>query len=337
LALDKNRTLDEKHQVALTRYYIDAGAGAIAVGVHTTQFQIRDPKIGLFEPVLGLCSETVDDHCRRTGRQGVFKIAGICGKVEQALAEVEFALEAGYHAGLVSLGAYAGTDVEIKELLAHCRAVAEIIPIFGFYLQPPAGGLPLPLEFWRGFAEIDNVLAIKIAPFNRYQTLDVVRAVCEAGRQKEISLYTGNDDNIVIDLLTKYRFNTPRGEASVRIVGGLLGQWAVWTQKAVELLDKIHQLTAKDLPAEPELLTLGAQITDANAAIFDAANSFAGCIPGMNTVLYAQGLMGGTCCLDPDETLSPGQEEQIRRVHTDYPHLNDDAFVQENLGGWLAD
>ena len=335
LALDENRELDPKHQKALTRYYIDAGAGGIAVGVHSTQFEIRAANVGLFEPVLTLASETIDEYCEKVSREMIFKIAGVCGKTKQAQAEAEFALDVGYHACLLSLSAFA--DADIETLQEHCRTIAEIMPVVGFYLQPAVGGRVLAYEFWRQFVEIDNVIAIKIAPFNRYQTLDVVRATYRAGREKDIALYTGNDDNIVIDLLTEYKIQTSEGERSVRIVGGLLGQWAVWTKRAVELLTEIHQLYACNSAISSEMLTLAAQVTDANAAIFDAANSFAGCIAGVHEVLRRQGLMVGTWCLNPNERLSPGQKEEIDRLYKAYPHLNDDSFVEENLDSWLAD
>jgi hypothetical protein len=333
LALDSNRRFDERRQRALVRYYIDAGAGGIAVGVHTTQFAIRDPAISLFEPVLSLAAEAIDDWRTKRGR-AILQIAGICGRTEQAGQEAAFARELGYHAGLLSLGAYAGDDVDT--ILRHCQAIADILPLVGFYLQPAVGGRILPYGFWRKFAEIENVIAIKIAPFNRYQTLDVVRAVCDAGCEDEIALYTGNDDNIVIDLLSEYVFDTPSGKRSARIVGGLLGHWAVWTKRAVELLDQVHAIVESGAPVPREMLTRAVQVTDCNAAIFDAANQFAGCIAGIHQVLMKQGLLSGTWCLDPQETLSPGQKEEIERVYRAYPSLNDDAFVRENLAGWLA-
>ena len=331
LALTSDRKLDVRHQRALTRYYIDAGAGGIAIGVHSTQFEIRDPRVGLFEPVLQLASRTIDEWCKVRGRS-ILKIAGVCGKTEQALREAGFARESGFHACLVSLGALASES--LPALVSHCRQVSGVMPVIGFYLQPSVGGRILPYRFWREFADIDNVLAIKIAPFNRYQTLDVVRAVCEAGRESDITLYTGNDDNIVIDLLTEYRIQTPRVEKKLRIVGGLLGHWAVWTRKAVEQLEEIRTLRSCDAPIPPGMLTLAAEITDANAAFFDAANRFAGCIPGIHEVLRRQGLMEGTWCLNPGETLSPGQVEEIDRVYASYPHLNDDAFVREHVAEW---
>ena len=318
LALTASRKLDERRQRALTRYYIAAGVGGLAVGVHTTQFAIRDPKVGLFEPVLSLAKEEMD----RTAKPLV-RIAGVCGDTKQASAEATLIRELGYHAGLLSLGAMRhATD---DELITHCRAVAEIIPVIGFYLQPSVGGRVLPYAFWRRFAEIENVVAIKIAPFNRYQTLDVVRAVIEAGRD-DIALYTGNDDNIVADFLTPYRINGKER----RIVGGLLGHWSVWTKRAVELLDR-----CRHTDATPDLLRLGVEVTDSNAAFFDAANGFHGCIAGLHEILRRQGLLEGIWCLDSNEGLSPGQREEIDRVCAAYPHLNDDEFVAAHHDEWL--
>jgi len=328
LALTAERRLDERRQRALTRYYVDAGAGGVAVGVHTTQFAIREPGIDLFEPVLALAAETVDAHCAECGHNAL-KVAGVCGKTSQALKEATFAAETGYHACLLSLSAM--RDADIPALIAHCRAVAEVMPVFGFYLQPAVGGRALPYGFWREFAEIENVLAIKVAPFNRYQTLDVVRAVCDAGRAGDIALYTGNDDNIVVDLLQEYRF----GERRARIVGGLLGHWAAWTRRAVEQLCDIRTFAESRTPIPPEMLTLGAQVTDCNAAFFDAANGYAGCIAGIHEVLRRQGLLAGTWCLDERECLSAGQAEEIDRVYRAYPQLNDDEFVAAHLDEWL--
>ena len=329
LALTADRTFDQRRQKALVRYYLDAGAGGIAVGVHSTQFKIREPGIDLFKPVLSLVSETIDSYSQRA----ILKVAGICGRTEQSVAEARFAVEAGYHAGLLSLAAF--TDDNIDTLVDHCRKIAAIIPLVGFYLQPAVGGRVLPYSFWRQFAEIENVLAIKMAPFNRYQTLDVIRAVCDAGREQEIALYTGNDDNIVIDLLTEYKVHSAGGEKKVRIVGGLLGQWCVWTKKAVELLETIHELSDRCLPIPPEMLSIAQEITDANGALFDAANNYAGCIPGLHEVLRRQGLFEGIWCLDENEVLSAGQAEEIFRVYRAYPHLNDDDFVRANLSRWL--
>jgi dihydrodipicolinate synthase/N-acetylneuraminate lyase len=310
LALTAERKLDERRQRALTRYYLAAGAGGVAVGVHTTQFEIRER--GLLAPVLELAMEELR-------RAESIRIAGIVGKTAQALKEAELVARLGYHAGLLSLGAMASASV--PELLEHARAVASVIPLFGFYLQPAVGGRVLPYEFWRAFAEIENVVAIKIAPFNRYQTIDVMRAVAESGR--DIALYTGNDDNILLDLLTPSRF----GDTTLRIVGGLLGHWAVWTRRAVELLEQRHRLN--------DSLTLAIEITDSNAAFFDAANGFRGCIPGIHEVLRRQGLLAGRWCLNPREDLSPGQMEEIDRVYRAYPHLNDDTFVRQHLDEWL--
>jgi len=330
LALNANRKFDEKHQRALTRYYCAAGAGGIAVGIHTTQFEIRDAKFGLCQLVLILASEMIDEFVAQTGKV-IVKIAGIVGATSQAVAEAHFAIDHGYHVGLVSLGAL--RNATHVELLAHLHAIAEVIPLMGFYLQPAVGGRVLDFKFWREVAEIENLLAIKIAPFNRYQTLDVVRAVAESGRADEIALYTGNDDNIVVDLLTKFSFGN-NGKTK-RIVGGLLGHWAVWTKQAVALLNEIHDLIDNDKPIPNELLTRGQQVTDTNAAFFDPQHNFAGCIAGLHEVLRRQGLMAGRWTLNPNEDLSPGQMEEIDRVYQAYPYLHDDAFVAENLAAWL--
>ena len=320
LALNSQRRLDERRQRALWRYYAAAGAGGIAVGVHTTQFAIRDPKIGLFRPLLALAAE---EFRRADAGRGepLVRIAGVCGRTEQAVAEAAAARDAGFHAGLLSLGAL--RDAEDDALVAHCRAVAEVMPLVGFYLQPAVGGRILPYAFWRRLLEIENVAAIKIAPFNRYQTLDVVRAVVETGRD-DIALYTGNDDNIIIDLFTKFRFRVSGRVVERRIVGGLLGQWAVWTRTAVKMLEEIKIEREKDT-ITAEWLTRAAELTDANAAVFDAANRFHGCIPGIHEVLRRQGLLAGTWCLDPNECLSPGQAEELDRVMSAYPHLTDGA------------
>jgi dihydrodipicolinate synthase/N-acetylneuraminate lyase len=334
LALDRQRKLSERHQRALTRYYVDAGAIGLAVGVHSTQFEIRDPACGLFEPVLALAAETIDQACAGRGT-GILKIAGVCGRTPQAVSEAGFARSTGYHACLLSLAAL--RDADVPTLIAHCRDVAAIMPVIGFYLQSSVGGRPLPYAFWREFAEIPNVLGIKMAPFNRYQTLDVVRAVCDAGREKDVTLYTGNDDNIVVDLLTTYGIQTAGGRREVRMVGGLLGHWSVWTRKAVELLADCHRCVSHGGSVAQAMLTRAVEVTDTNAAFFDTANGFAGCIPGLHEVLRRQGLMPGTWCLNPHERLSPGQADEIDRVYAAYPHLNDDAFVRENLPRWLAD
>ena len=333
LALDEKRQLDERRQRALVRYYIDAGAGGLAVGAHTTQFAIREPGIDLFKPLLVLVSAEIDAWSQQRNRR-VVKIAGACGLTEQARRETECAQRAGYDAVLLNLAAFTGSSP--RTIIGHCREMAKILPLVGLYRSPAAGGRAFPYGFWRAFAEIENVLAITIAPFNRYQTLDVVRAVCESGREREIALYTGNDDNIVVDLLTEYAIPTPMGARRVRLVGGLLGHWAVWTQKAAALLDEIHALTASDAPIPPELLTRAARITDCNAAFSDAVHDFAGYIPGLHTVLQRQGLLAGPWSLNPDATLSPGQFHEIARVYHDYPELNDDSFVRANMATWLA-
>jgi hypothetical protein len=330
LALTAHRKLDERRQRALARYYIAAGAGGLAVGVHTTQFQIRDPKVGLFNPVLTLAKEEMD-RADAKRPQPLVRIAGICGRTDQAVAEAGLLRELKYHAGLLSLAAMKGADDDA--LIEHCQKVAQVMPVVGFYLQPAVGGRVLPYRFWRRFAEIPNVVAIKMAPFNRYQTLDVVRAVADAGRD-DIALYTGNDDNIVLDLITPYRIQTSRGLVCRRITGGLLGHWSVWTKKAVELLNECHQYT-DDRPVPAELLQRSIQVTDSNAAFFDAANAFAGCIAGLHEVLRRQGLLEGIWCLDEHETLGPGQLDEINRVYAAYPHLNDDAFVAAGREEWL--
>jgi hypothetical protein len=330
LALTAERRLDERRQRALSRYYIAAGAGGLAVGVHTTQFAIRDPRIGLFEPVLKLAAEEMD-RADLSRAEPMVRIGGICGDTAQALREAQLLAELGYHAGLLSLGAL--KDADDEELLRHCRTVAETIPIVGFYLQPAAGGRLLSFRFWRQFAEIENVAAIKIAPFNRYQTLDVVRAVAESTRA--IPLYTGNDDNIVMDLLTPYSFPVNGEKCQLRIVGGLLGHWAVWTQNAAKLLRECHAAADSQATVQTELFRRNVEVTDANAAFFDVANQFHGCIPGIHEVLRRQGLLEGTWCLDSDEAMSPGQREEIDRVYAAYPHLNDDDFVRQGLDQWL--
>ena len=308
LALTAQRKLDEQRQRALTHYYIESGAGGIAVGVHTTQFTIRDPKIALLRPVLELAMDAAKGAA-------ITMIAGVCGRRAQAIQEAELAASLGYHAALLSLGAL--RDATVTELLEHSRAVASVIPVIGFYLQPSVGGRLLPYEFWRQFAEIDNVIAIKIAPFNRYQTLDVVRGVVESGRSDEIALYTGNDDNILLDLLTTFDFGGKR----IQFTGGLLGHWAVWTKAAVEHLKRAKEVRVDGGPIPAEMLTLAQQITDSNAAIFDPSHGFHGCIPGIHEVLRRQGLLEGRWCLDPDEELSPGQMEEIDRIYRIYPHL----------------
>ncbi len=330
LALTAERRLDERHQRALTRYYLDAGAGGIAVGVHTTQFAIRNPEHGLYRPVLALAADTARSWQNASGAP-IALIAGAIGDTAQAVSEAEVAASLGYDLVLLSLGAL--RDASDEALVAHCRAVAEVLPLFGFYLQPAVGGRVLGYRFWRAFAEIERAWAIKIAPFDRYRTLDVVRAVADSGRT-DLALYTGNDDAIVSDLVTP--FPVGGGALTRRIAGGLLGQWAVWTHAAVRLLERVR-VVRDGSPVDVTLLRDGAALTDANAAIFDAANAFAGCIPGIHEVLRRQGLLRGTWCLDPHEQLSRGQAEEIERVIREYPELADDSFVAERLEGWLRD
>jgi dihydrodipicolinate synthase/N-acetylneuraminate lyase len=326
LALTAERRLDERRQVALTRYYADAGAGGIAVGVHSTQFAIRTA--GLFEPVLRLGAQTAASAERRTGH-ALVKIAGAIGPTKQAVAEARIARRLGYDAVLLGLGAL--REETVTELVAHCRSVAEVLPLVGFYLQPAVGGRLLDEGFWRRFLEIEAVVAVKVAPFNRYQTLDVVRALVASGRAGEVALYTGNDDAIVLDLLAQFPSEPP-----VRFVGGLLGQWGVWTRRAVELLKAVKECRSEGGAGALPLLALGQQLTDANAALFDARNAFRGAIPGIHEALRRQGLLAGRWCLDPHEDLSPGQKEEIDRVLAAYPHLADDDYVRENLDQWLS-
>ena len=331
LALNAQRKLDERRQRALTRYYCDAGAGGIAVGVHTTQFSIRDPKVGLFKPVLELAIETIRECEDRLGSRLV-KIAGVCGQTEQALGEATLARDLDYDAGLLSLSAL--REASTPDLLRHCQAVSAIIPLFGFYLQPAVGGRRLDYDFWRRFLNLENVVAIKVAPFNRYQTLDVARALAASGRQAEVALYTGNDDNIVADLLTDFQLGTSGGP--VRFAGGLLGHWAVWTKRAVDLLEEVKQCRARGGENALSLLGRSAEVTDSNAALFDTAHDFAGCIAGLHEILRRQGFLEGRWCLDPHEDLSPGQIEEINRVCQAYPHLSDDSFVAQHLDRWLS-
>ncbi len=327
LALDANRKLDLRRQRGLTRYYIDAGAGGLAVGVHTTQFAIREA--GLYRPVLELAMRTATEWAKRPQ----VMIAGLAGRMVQAVTEAQIARDFGYHAGLLSLAAMKGASED--ELIAHAEAVAREMPLVGFYLQPAVGGIVLPTSFWRRFAQIENVVAIKIAPFNRYRTLDVVRGVAEAGAADRISLYTGNDDHILPDLLTPFSVMVRGQLVTLRIRGGLLGHWSVWVKSAVDLLDRVHAAAARD-SVPRDLLSLDSQITDCNAAIFDVANDFHGVICGCHEILRRQGLLEGIWCLDPNESLGPGQKEEIDRVCAAYPHLADDAFVRANVARWLA-
>ncbi len=333
LALNARRRLDERRQRALSRYYLAAGAGGLAVGVHTTQFAIRDKRFDLLAPVLTLAMLEVRRAESRLKRP-VVCIGGICGKTRQAVREAMLLADLGYHAGLLSLAALSRESQDA--LISHCQTISQIIPIIGFYLQPAVGGRVLPYSFWRRLAELPNLVAVKVAPFNRYQTLDVVRAVMESGRQ-DIVLYTGNDDNIVLDLLTPWRFQVGNKMKTGRIHGGLLGHWSVWTKKAVWLFEQCQRAVRGRQPITPELLRLAMEVTDCNAAFFDAANGFGGCIAGLHEVLCRQGLLEGIWCLDPRETLGPGQMQAIDRVYQAYPHLNDDAFVAAHRDQWLAD
>lgn len=332
LALDADRALDARRQRAMTRYYLDAGAGGVAVGVHATQFAIRD--VGLYEPVLELAMQAAREWTPIGGPRPLFMVAGLAGRTAQAVREARIARQLGYHGALLSLVAMKGASED--ELVAHCRAVADVMPVIGFYLQRAVGGVDLPASFWRRFAEIGNVVAIKMAPFDRYRTLDVIRGVVAARAEERVTLYTGNDDHIVLDLLAPFTVVRDGRPVTVRIRGGLLGHWSVWTKRAVELLDRIHEaVDRRDIT--PQLLALDSQVTDCNSAVFDVAHDFHGCIAGCHEVLRRQGLLAGTWCLDPDEGLSPGQAEELSRVQRDHPHLVDDDFVRANLQRWLAD
>lgn len=333
LALQRDNRIDERRQRALTRYYLDAGAGGLAVGVHTTQFAIHESKVGLYCPVLELAMETARETASLVDRDIPIMIAGILGETEQALREARLARDTGYHLGLLSLTALRGKSVD--QLVDHCRKVSETIPVMGFYLQETISRMALPAEFWRKFVEIPDVHAIKIAPFNRYQTLDVLDAVAQSGRSDEIALYTGNDDNIIVDLLTRHEFIVNGKIVRLQIVGGLLGQWACWTKKAVEQLEHIRSIRNGSEQIPHDLLTLAAQMTLANREIFDARNHFKGCIPGISYVLKRQGLLDEPRSLDSDEQLSPAQAEAIDRMIHDYPHLTDNDFVRANLARWL--
>jgi len=327
LALDAGRKLDRRRQRALARYYLDAGSGGLAVGVHSTQFAIRES--GLYLPVLQLAMETAESW----GKRPLVMIAGLAGRTEQARREAVVARDLGYHAGLLSLAAMKGASED--ELIAHCGAIAAEIPVVGFYLQPAVGGLHLPASFWRRLAGIDNVVAIKMAPFNRYRTLDVMRGVVEARAEERITLYTGNDDHIILDLITPFVVKREGAEVALRIKGGLLGHWSVWTKTAVELLARIQAAVAAGA-IPPGVLALDSKVTDCNGAFFDAAHDFHGCIAGCHEVLRRQGLLEGIWCLDPQEGLSPGQSEEISRVIATYPEFDDSVFVAANLARWLA-
>lgn len=326
LALNDDGTFNEHGQRVLCRYYLDAGVGGIAIAVHTTQFEIRDPKVNLFKTVLEIASEEIDKYEAKTGKT-IVKVSGVCGPTEQTAAEAEIAKSLGFDAVLLSPGGLA--DKDDNYLIERTKAVASVMPVIGFYLQTACGGRVLNYDYWKQICEIDNVVAIKCASFNRYSTIDVVRAVALSSRSNDIGLYTGNDDNIIIDLITKYKFEIDEKTIERGFDGGLLGHWSVWTKSVCDMFPKIKNATASD-----EWLTLAAQITDANAAIFDTANNFSGVIAGVHEILYRQGLMKSVRCINPDEKLSKGQSEELDRVYKMYPHLNDDAFVKENLSKW---
>jgi hypothetical protein len=333
LALTAGKRMNERRQRALSRYYIAAGVGGLAVGVHTTQFQIRNPEIGLFQPVLEIAAEEMD-RADQERRDPLVRVGGICGTTRQAVGEAALLRTLGYHAGLLNLGAL--PDATEDQLIDHCHAVGQELPLIGFYLQPGSGGRILPYGFWRRFVENPAVVAIKIAPFHRYRTLDVVRAVVDAGRD-DIALYTGNDDNIVMDLITPHRFMRNGEPVTRRFVGGVLGHWAVWTQAAVRLLADCHAAVAGNQPISQELLARAIEVTDCNAAVFDLANGFKGSTAGIHEILRRQGLLEGTWCLDDNRSsLSPGQADELTRVHDAYPHLTDDAFVREHLDEWMS-
>jgi hypothetical protein len=327
LALDSARALDKVHQRALTRYYIDAGAGGLAVGVHTTQFAIRE--VGLYRPVLELAAETAAAWTTKP----LALVAGLAGPTAQAVAEARTALAIGYHAGLLSLAAMKSASED--QIIAHCEAVAREIPLIGFYLQPAVGGIILSSDFWRRFASIDNVIAIKMAPFNRYRTLDVLRGVAAAGALDHVTLYTGNDDHILLDLVLPFDLRDQGVTTRVHIRGGLLGHWSVWTASAVKQFEQCRVARGQGAVTD-DLLALDARVTDCNSAFFDVANHFHGCIAGCHEVLRRQGLLEGVWCLDPAEGLSPGQVGAIDRVTREHADLSDDGFVAANLSRWLA-
>ncbi len=332
LALDENRNFDEYSQRLLMKYYLNCGVGGIATAVHSTQFEIRDPEVQLFEPILKLVSDEIADFENKTGKV-IVKVAGVCGKTEQAVREAELAKKYGYDAVLLSPGGL--NDLPENELIERTKAVAAVMPVIGFYLQTAVGGRRFSYNYWQQICEIPNVVAIKAAPFNRYMSLDVARAAALSSRSDEITLYTGNDDNIVIDLLTTYKFDVGGKHYEKGFEGGLLGHWSVWTKRAVELFEKCKQEKGKD-SISAEMLSLANAVTDSNAVLFDGANGFAGCIPGLHYVLKKQGLMKSLNCINPNEVLSCGQAEEIERIYDMYPSLVDDDFVKENIESWKA-
>lgn len=333
LALDENRRFDEYSQRLLMKYYLNCGVGGIATAVHSTQFEIRDPEVNLFEPILKLVSDEIDAFENKTGRV-IVKVAGVCGKTEQAVKEATLAKKYGYDAVLLSPGGL--NSLSEDELVKRTKAVAEVMPVIGFYLQTAVGGRHFSFEYWQKICEIPNVVAIKAAPFNRYMSLDIARAAALSTRSDEITLYTGNDDNIVIDLLTTYRFDVNGKRYEKGFEGGLLGHWSVWTKRAVELFERCKNEKTNGTISS-EMLTLANAVTDSNAVLFDGANAFAGCIPGLHYVLKKQGLMKSLNCINPNEVLSPGQDTEIERIYTMYPNLVDDDFVKENIESWKAE
>ncbi len=330
LVLDENRKLNEKGLRLLTNYYLDSGVGGIATAVHTTQFEIRDPKVGLFEPVLRIVSDEISKYENKTGKV-ILKVCAVCGPTEQAVSEATLAKKYGYDAVLLSPSGLA--DLTEDEMIERTKAITEILPTIGFYLQPAAGGRLFSYEYWQRLCALDNIVAIKCAPFNRYYTLDVVRAAALSERSDKITLYTGNDDNIVMDLITKFEFEKDGKTVTKCFEGGLLGHWAIWTHNVVRMLYTIKEERKKD-SVSPKFLTLAAQVTDANAVLFDAANGFTGGTPGIHEVLRRQGLMENILCLNPDMTLSPGQADELDRIQREYPHFNDDKFVKEHISEW---
>ena len=333
LALDRDGNFNERRQRAVVRYYLDSGVGGLAVAVHTTQFEIREPKHNLLERVLRVAKEEADKFEAARG-ETVVMVSGVCGPTEQAVKEAELAKSLGYDAVLLSPGGLNSYSEDY--MVERTRAVAAVMPVIGFYLQTAVGGRAFSYNYWERICDIDNVVAIKAAPFNRYYSLDVVRAAALSRRADDITLYTGNDDNIVLDLVTTYKFTVDGKTYEKGFIGGLLGHWSVWTKRAVELFEKLREYRGKDsLPRE--ILTLAAEVTDTNAVLFDTANGFAGCIAGLHEVLVRQGLFESARCLNPDEKMSEGQKEEIDRLYKSYPHLNDDEFVKANLDRWLAD
>ncbi len=333
LALDENRKFDEYSQRLLMKYYLNCGVGGIATAVHSTQFEIRDPEVNLFEPILKLVSDEINGFESKTGKV-IVKVAGVCGKTEQAVKEAELVKKYGYDAVLLSPGGL--NDLSENELIERTKAVAEIMPVIGFYLQTAVGGRHFSFDYWQKICEIPNVVAIKAAPFNRYMSLDVARAAALSSRSDEITLYTGNDDNIVIDLLTTYKFDVDGKHYEKGFEGGLLGHWSVWTKRAVELFELCKQEKKKE-KISTDMLSLANAVTDTNAVLFDGANNFAGCIPGLHYVLKKQGLMKSLNCINPEEKLSPNQEKEFERIYAMYPHLFDDDFVKQNITSWKTE